>query len=173
MKIDFNNIYDHIISMDKFRMNWRFTDPKYDVLPDIHLNQIKPLDDKAAKFLWDYILFNNLHNDTPFTKGFFRTIDKVLITEDNNNDIKKWLYQRALPFDKDVFLSYQPDTAIIAPWKIVIKYFDSFQYQYSDDLTIIDQSLNWALLFFHEGRVYFGTNEDYKLSEATINSNLI
>ena len=164
MKIGFDNIYDHVISIDKFRLKWRFTDLKYDLLPDIHLNQLKPLDIKAANFLWDYISVSNLHNDTPFTKGFFRTIDKARITDDNKQEIKKWLYQRAIPFDKDVFLSYEPDDAIIVPWKIFIKYFDSFHY--SDDLTIIDESLTWALLFYHEGEIYFGTNKDYKPSET-------
>ena len=62
-----------------------------------------------------------------------------------------------------VYLSYQADTAIIVPWKLLIKYFDAFYY--ADDLTVIDQSLNWALLFFHEDEIYFGTNKIFLPSE--------
>ena len=49
---------------------------------------------------------------------------------------------------------------MIVPWKLLIKYFDDFDY--ADDLTVIDQSLNWAMLFFHEGTIYFGSNEKYE-----------
>ncbi len=74
------------------------------------------------------------------------------------------MYERGLPFEKYVFLSYSPDEAIIVPWKILIKYFDVFYY--SDDLTIIDETLQWALLFYHEDEIYFGTNKDFKLSQT-------
>ena len=47
-------------------------------------------------------------------------------------------------------------------WKLLVKYFDDFYYGSSDDLTIIDESLNWAVLFYHENEIYFGSNEKYK-----------
>jgi hypothetical protein len=163
MGVDFDNIKDHVISMDDFNLKWRFTDENYDKLPQLHIDQLKPLDHPASKFLWDFIVATNLHNDIPFKHDFFRNIDKAKILEGNEKEIKKWLYQRRIPFDKMVYLSYQPDTAIIVPWKLLIKYFDSFYY--SDDLTVFDQSLNWALLFFHEDEIYFGTNKDFLPSE--------
>ncbi len=166
MSIDFDNIFQHVIPMDDFRLKWRFTEEKYDKLPDQHLDQLKPLDSEAAKFLWDFIEKINLHKDTPFKKDFFRTIDKARILDSNEREIKKWLYQRGLPFDKPVFLSWQPTDAMIVPWKLLIKYFDSFYHGVSDDLTVIDQSLNWALLFYHEDEIYFGTNTDFKPSET-------
>ena len=139
-----------------------------DKLPGEHLDQLKPLDDEASCFLWNYISDTNLHNDMPFKKGFFRTMDRIEILQGNEKEIKKWLYQRGLPFDKDVCLSWSPTNAMIVPWKLLIKYFDSFYHGVSDDLTIIDQSLNWALLFFHEHEIYFGTNKDFKPIEAFI-----
>jgi len=164
MTINFQNIYEHITAMDDFRLKWRFTDGKYDDLPNMHLEQLKPLDKKASEFLWNYISETNLHADTPFKTDFFKTIDKAKILEGNKKEIKKWLYQRGLPFEKDVFLSWQPTDAMIVPWKLLIKYFDSFYF--ADDLTVIDQSLNWALLFYHEDEIYFGTNTNFKPSET-------
>lgn len=113
----------------------------------------------------------NLHVDIPFKNGFYSSIDKVKIVEGNEQEIKKWLYQRGLPFDRHVFLSYQPNEAIIVPWKLLIKYFDCFYY--SDDLTIIDESLTWALLFYHEYEIYFGTNKNYKPNKAISDNNFI
>jgi hypothetical protein len=165
MKVDFNNIKDHVIPMNDFGLRWRFTDEKYDKLPDEHLNQLKPLDKEAANYLWDFISQTDLHKDTPFKKNFFRTIDKAKILAENEREVKKWLYERGLPFDKEVYLSWQPNDAMIVPWKMLIKYFASFYYGTSDDLTIVDQSMTWALLFYHEDEIYFGTNKDFKPSE--------
>ena len=92
MSIDFDNIFQHVIPMDDFRLKWRFTEEKYHKLPDHHLHQLKPLDNEAAKFLWDYIIKTNLHSDTPFKKDFFRTIDKARISDGNEKEIKKWLH---------------------------------------------------------------------------------
>jgi hypothetical protein len=173
MKIDFSNIDEHVISMTDFRLKWRFTEGQYDRLPDEHLNQLKPLNKEASNYLWDYISRTNLHNDTPFKKGFFRTIDKAKILVGNEREVRKWLYQRGLPFDKNVYLSWQPNDAMIVPWKILIKYFDSFYYGTTDDLTIFDQSLTWALLFYHEDEIYFGTNKDFRSSELFSDTDFI
>ena len=166
MKIDFENIHEHTITLDGFQLKWRFTDEKYDKLPDQHLGLLRPLDKTAAQFLSDYIDTNNLHGDVPFKKGFFRTIDKAKVLANNQKEIKKWLYQRGLPFEKLVFLSWSHEDAMIVPWKIFIKYFDSFYYGGSDDLTVIDQTLTWALLLYHEDEIYFGTNKDFEPSET-------
>lgn len=164
MSIDFDNIYEHIIPMSDFHLKWRFNAEKNDNLLPRHIEELKPLDSKASKFLWDFIAGTNLHKDIPFKKDYFRTIDKAKISDDNGKEIKKWLYHRGIPFEKEVFLSWQPKDAMIAPWKIVVKYFDSLYYSTSDDLTIIDRSLNWALLFYHEDEIYFGTNNKFRPS---------
>lgn len=166
MRIDFDNIFQHAIPMDDFRLKWRFTEEKYGKLPVQHLEQLIPLNNEAAKFLWDYIAKSNLHKDTPFKKDFFQKIEKVRILDGKEKETKKWLFQRGLHLDKPVFLSWQPTEAMIVPWKLLIKYFDRFYYSSSDDLTLIDQSLNWALLFYHEDEIYFGTNNDFKPSET-------
>jgi len=163
----FDSIYEHVIPMDDFSLKWRFTDEKHDKLPSHHLEQLKPLDNVASKFLWDFVAKTNLHSDFPFKKDFFRTLDSVKILVDNEKEIKKWLYQRGLPFSKDVFLSWQPHGGMIVPWKLLIKYFDSFYYGASDDLTIFDQSLQWTVLFFHEDEIYFGTNKQFKPSNES------
>ncbi|WP_299101472.1 hypothetical protein [uncultured Winogradskyella sp.] len=164
--VDFKNIGNNTIDLADFKMKWRFTDSNYNLLPNVHLEQLKPLNKNASNFLWHHIQSVQLHSDFPFKKGFFKTIDKVKILEDNETIIKKWLFHRGLSFQKKVYLSWQPDEAMVVPWKILIKYFDDFFYDGSDDLTVIDESLNWALLFYHESEIYFGTNEKYISSNS-------
>jgi len=163
MKIDFSTIYDHIIPLSEFCLNWRFTEQHE--IPAIHLEQLIPLDKQAAKFLWDFTMNTQLFKDIPFKKDFFRTIDKAKIEIGNETEIKKWLYQRGFPFEKPVFLSWDMQAAMIVPWKMLVKYHDAFYYPASDDLVVIDSSLTWALLFYHEDELYFGTNHDYQKGE--------
>ena len=164
MKVTFENLKDHKISLERFSYKWRFTEEKYSVLPEAHLEQLMPLNEQAAQFLWDFIKETKLHGDVPFKKDFFRNTDRAAILPGNEDEIRKWLYRRGLAFDKEVVLSWSPTEAMIVPWKLFIKYYDSFFYVVSDDLTIIDQSLNWALLFYHEDEIYFGTNLDFEPS---------
>jgi hypothetical protein len=166
MKIDFTNIDKHIIPVSEFRLKWRFTEEQYDVLPNIHLDQLKPLDNQAALFLSTYILKVDLHAEVPFKKNFFRTVDNINLDECNNAEVKKWLYQRGLPFEKKVYLSWDNENAMIVPWKLLIKYFESFYYSGSDDLTVLDESLQWSLVFFHADTIYFGTNKDFVPSDS-------
>ncbi len=173
MKIDFSNIHQHSILIEDFQLSWRFTNPKYSVIPAAHLEQLVPLDKDAAKFLSDYISKTKLHADIPFKKDFFQTIDKAKVQLNNEAEIKKWLYQRGLPFDKKVYLCWDEQNGMIIPWKIFIKYFSSFYYGGSDDLTICDESLAWALLFYHEDEIYFGTNKDFKPSDNFSDSDFI
>jgi hypothetical protein len=174
MQIDFTNIDQYTTPISEFKLKWRFTEEKYTVLPGIHLNQLKPLDKEAALFLSTYISKVDLHAEVPFKKKFFRTVDMINVSEDNDTEVKKWLYQRGLPFEKNVYLSWSNTEAMIVPWKILIKYFDSFYYSGADDLTAFDESLQWSLMFFHESQIYFGTNKDFIPSDnfENIESNL-
>jgi hypothetical protein len=113
-----------------------------------------------------------LHKDMPFTKDFFKTIETINIIDGNEKETKKWLSQRGLPDGKLVYLSWDPKLAMIVPWNILIKYFDSFYYSISDDLTIIDESLKWAVLFFHENQIYFGTKEEFEPIELYVDEDL-
>lgn len=154
--ISFENIHEHVIPINQFRLKWRFTDNAFDQLPEIHLTQLKPLDTEASRFLWNYISDVGLHANFPFRKDFFPETEQLDTTDRNKTEIRKWLLKRRLPDTTQVFLSWQPEDAMIVPWELLIKYFDSFYYSTADDLTVIDQSLNWALLFYHENEIYFG-----------------
>ena len=57
--------------MTEFTLKWKFTDERKNRMPNIHLEQLKSLNKKASKFLWDYISDANLQAEIPFKKDFF------------------------------------------------------------------------------------------------------
>jgi len=151
MEVSFDNIANHVIPIEEHSLSWRFID-----IPKEHLNQFKPLDNSASKFLSDYIINKEVHQDVPFKEGFFKDIESIEIQDFSDGDIKKWLFDLDFPINNEIFLSWSPTDAMIISWKLLIQYFDCFYYLVSDDLTVFDQTLNWALLFFHEGEIYYG-----------------
>ena len=152
------------IAMSEWPMKWRFTDPKYHQLSALHLSQISALSPAGAKRLWDIISRSRLHDAMPFVDGFFNRVESTTIGDshgnaDEDSRIRKWLYQRGVAFSTPVYLSWQPEWAVKTTWKMLVKYWTDFYYPISDDLTVIDGTFRWALLFFHEHEVFFGTNQ--------------
>jgi len=156
------------IPMEQFALKWRFTDPRYRVLPPLHLEQVKPLSSESAQRLWD--LARPLHKDLPFTPGFFRVVESMPLDNTDASAIRavrKWLFGRGVPLKSPVYLSYQPEWAITTTWKLVVKYWDDFWYPGSDDLTVVDDSLAWAFLFWHESEAFFGNNRSRMERQGT------
>jgi len=149
------------IPMEQFELRWRFTDPRYRVLPAVHLEQLRPLSSESSRRLWELTL--PLHDDFPFTTNLFRVVESMPLDNADPKAIRavrKWLFGRGVPFKSPVFLSYQPECAIVTTWKMVVKYWDDFWYPGSDDLTVIGEPLAWGLLFWHEGQAIFGDNRN-------------
>ena len=149
--------------MADFPLKWRFTDPKYSVLPAAHLAQVRPLDPSSSMLVSRFVLDSGLHSELPFCAGFFQHLESTKIAESDgsaqeDDRIRKWLYRCAIPFDHKVFLIWQPEWVVETTWKMLVKYWTDFYYPISDDLTVCDESLQWALLFFHEHEIFFGTN---------------
>jgi hypothetical protein len=156
------------IPMQQFALKWRFTNPRYRVLPAVHLEQVRPLSPESSRRLRDLTM--PLHEDLPFTQGLFRSIESVALDKGDAlaiRSVRKWFFNRGVPFKATVYLSYGTEWAIATPWKIVVKYWDDFWYPGSDDLTVVDDSFAWALLFWHEGKAFFGDNRDYPERRST------
>jgi hypothetical protein len=144
--------------MEQFRYRWRFTDPRYCVLPPLHLAQIQPVDEASAGRLMD--LTAPWYREQPFTEGFFADVASIPL---DNQDaeavrgVRKWLYQRGVPFKQRVFLSWSRGEAAVTNWKMVVKYWDELWYPGSDDLAVFDESLSWALFLWHESVAFFAS----------------
>ena len=157
--VTLENIEQHTLPFDQFELKWRFTEEKYNVLPPHHLEQIRPLDKPASKML------NDMTN-AMFDKTFRLDPARFLHTEwvryvdtlEGEQETKKWLYRLGFPFDREVYTSWHRDCAAITTWKMIVKYWSDFEY--ADDLVIVDKTLNWALVFYHYNQIEFGTNSE-------------
>ena len=127
-------------------------------IPTEHKDQIHFLNEEGSEFIKKYLESSKMTKglpDFPF-KEYFKKIDEFKITEDCEEKIKKWLYNRGIPFSKYVFIdSDQSGQSVMLIWKMVIKYWEGIFF--AEDLMIFDDSLKWGLFYYHESEVYFGS----------------
>src|SRR4051794_3055256 len=104
-KIDFTNIRDHIIEAPE---TWTILGDKadFEALPDEFKDQLFFLDKEAGDFLYRYFEASLFHTGPvwePFQKKNFKYTDQISVYEDPA-PIKKWLYNRGIPFSNWVFM---------------------------------------------------------------------
>src|SRR5690606_34746775 len=120
---------------------------------DEHKDQIFPLTEQAAKFLWDF----EMQLEISCTEKYFKTITTFDSSSADQPTIKKYLYNLGIPFGQNVFIAMQPHLGFVLTWKMVIKYAHNLFFAY--DQFIHDRTLNWVLEFHHDDFFTFG--KDY------------
>ena len=160
--INFDNIKTYSTDFPK---TWSFlwSPEEADQIPKEHKDQIFFLNKEAGEFLRNYIENSKMVTGPlwkPFNERYFKTIQEFEVREDCEEEIKKWLYNKPIPFDKFVYIdSERSGHAVTLTWKMVIKYWKGLFF--ADDLIIFDETLNWGLFYFHEDRLYYGTDKIY------------
>ncbi|WP_421754835.1 hypothetical protein [Croceimicrobium sp.] len=137
-------------------MQWRFTNPKFDLLPVSDLVQLFPLNEEAAFFLWDSVRAFFLPREQSLNRKSFKSFLELELDGLGVSEIQKWLRQRGLMMNDTLYLSWNQEEAMQVPGSLFVKYFDSFYYSASDDLTVFDESLNWILNCVHYHQLSYG-----------------
>ena len=131
-----------------------------------HKDQIHFLNKEGTRFLNDLLDTTKMTKHLPYHpfKDYFGKIDTFEITNNCEKDIKKWLYGKEIPFSKYVYIdSERSGQSVMLTWKMVIKYWKGLFF--SEDIFIFDSSLEWAMFYYHENELYFGTDIIYNVRE--------
>ena len=89
----------------------------------------------------------------------FKNEECFNISESWNSDIKiaqvrKWLFQRKIPFDQDIYMLYG-ENVIKTKWKVFVKHWNIFSWSVGISLNIVDQTRSWLLEVHHEDVLTF------------------
>ena len=161
-----------------FPKSWSFlwSPEEAEKISEEHKDQIHFLNKKGTEIVKEYLKSSKMlgystgTDWSPFTKGYFKSESKFQVYENCDSEIKKWLYNLGIPFDKYVFVdSDNSGQAIMLTWKMVIKYWEGMFF--ATDLVIFDGSLNWALFYYHESQLFFGKDNVFD-QEAEFEKNL-
>lgn len=144
--------------MNEFSLRWRFTDPKYCMLPAAELEKIKPLDALSARRILDLRSHWSPMPPSPCT-GFSHVVSRPIegYGAEEVARVHEWLFLRGVPLKQEVFASWSSHEAAMTTWETLAKYWNAFWYPSSDDFLVFDASLEWALFISHEEQAFFGS----------------
>lgn len=136
-------------------------------MPLTHQDQILFLDPSSTQAVYDAFHRRDLlcgddgWGNRPFTHGCYKTVMQYRVEE--NADLKKWLYQRGVPFVENIFLlsafSTKDAPAIFTSWKIVVKY--APEIFSGDNIVAVGEIGNWCLHYHHDGMLTFACEPDW------------
>ncbi|NCI47018.1 hypothetical protein [Sediminibacterium soli] len=165
--VDINNIQNFRIPPPD--RNFIGAATAFAAIPETHQEQIVFLDKAAEKYIFEFASAAHLVTGgfwDPFAKGNFKTVeeyDELYGMPGSNQDLKKWLFNRGIPFSTWVFVLMDAEPPMMMTWKMMIKYIDHIFF--GSDVMIFDKTLNWCLVYFHENRVFFGKDKVYDPAE--------
>lgn len=140
-----------------FPLSWRFTEQKYNILPQDILDKIKPLNESKTSMLYKEFVSIFWH-DYSLNKHKAEIISKIDIENSNEIEVEKWLKNIITnSVGKIVIYWIHPggaDTSLITEADVFCDYWDDFYYG-SDEILIWPVTENWLIHLFHHGVIYF------------------
>lgn len=133
-------------------------------MPLTHQDQIHLLDLDSTQKVYD--CFNRTDilsgddgwGNTPFANHCFERLETFHMLKDKDKDLKKWLYQRGIPFASEALLlpvyKNEDESAVLTTWKIVIK--NAQELFDFDNLVIVSNYADWCLYYHHDGLIIMG-----------------
>ncbi len=163
--------------LEGFVYLWRWTDPKYNVLPASDLAQIHPVIEEKAQKLWEheYVYLQELYRyafaDTsePITSSsLFEWIRHIDISDEEIDVVQQSLMACEPQGDQIVIVMWGSKRAVAVPWHIFCAYWDDFCYVGADDVVgVLPISEAWCLLYQHEDQLLIGRPRLPLLDEAS------
>ncbi len=157
-KITLENIHIFSIPLEEHPLKEKFTEDNNRISAEFE-DQIIALTPEASKYLWNFESTQRYLNSISAIGKYFNESSELSFGENDSQKVKKWLYERGIPFDQKVFWVTQPEWGFILTWKMVIKF--SEELFFANDEMIWDKTLNWVLIFDHNDVFYFGKNRNF------------
>lgn len=143
---------------DVFPLGWRFTDTAYDPPPASVLEAVIPLDSASAGAVADWLRDLRLHSGFPFHPDLFQRVVTTRLSLETEAEVSESLRNLGPESNESVVLSWDDETAAVTTWATLVRWWSTFFYPSSDDLTVVGPSAEWAALLHHEGVAYLGSN---------------
>lgn len=157
-RITLENIEQYSTPLDEHPFKWIFENVEKKIISAEHRDQIIALTPDASRFLWNLEIEFKIFSKKFFEGNYFKENETWSASEKSDEEIRKWLFNRRIPFANKVFVPIEPAVAFVMTWKMVIKNSDGL---FLNDQTIWDRTLNWGLAYDHEEVFCFGKNRIY------------
>ena len=124
-----------------------------------HKDQIHFINEDGAEFLNNFYKSSKIEFNEkcrhPFNEEYYSNISRFEGNWNDEKEVKKWLYNRGIPFSKYVLMtSDRSGKPVLLTWKMVIKYWKGIFWE--EDIFLLDTSFKWCFYYYHESEFYFG-----------------
>jgi hypothetical protein len=140
-------------SLDSFPLKWRWTDSRWNKLPDNALDAIQPLSESKSRELCQYSL--EFSDQSGLIESSFEHIAQI-DTSGDESEIRQWLLDRSSDLNQTVVVNWDNELAALVRWEVFCEYWDDFCYPSSDDVAIFPLSGEWFLFYSHSEYFMFG-----------------
>ena len=149
---------DYYAQWDEFWNNWRFTDPEFDLLPDLVLNKIRPLSEEYSKDRWNYWISDKVGHIMFLIKNTKNIGEDNKLSNDcgwGNNRKQRLLKRhlaRVMKLNRNEPITFLWDsiTAVETEWGVFLEYWYDFCYPHDDSNIIIFHKDNRALIYIED-----------------------
>jgi hypothetical protein len=147
---------DDYRSLETFTLAWRWTEPRFNVLPQDALSDvlanIRPLRSDTAKRIDKRArVFNP---EEGFAPGTYELVGQIETSDTNTKSVGAWLREHTPDVAERIIVSWGSGVAVETIAGVFCNYWDDFCYPSSDDVTILPLSEEWMLIYWHE-EVFF------------------
>lgn len=156
---------DDFRPLEMFKLRWRWTDPKWNLLPAEELSQIRPLTEARASELWHWTLptanamFRAAQGEAPAvstTAELFTCFCRIDTISRSHSAVSQELASLVAPCAGPVVAVWQPPDAVVVSWELLCARWDTFCYPASDDVSIRPLDEAWCLEWHHDEYFLFG-----------------
>jgi hypothetical protein len=130
------------IPLNEFALAWRWTGPTHASLPAEVLQNIQALSPSSARALAEHAVEICSH-------------DSYTLQCSTPDSFTSFLSGLPIPEQQNVYVSWDQETAVIAPWSLVREFWDDFCYPASDDVSIWPLKGSWSLCYHHDDVLAF------------------
>ncbi len=140
-----------------FGLSWRFTDARYNRLPQHDLDQIEPFDRETSDRLWRSYVSDQHRHISQFTKEDIGEFVSLEVDWDEK-DASRGIIESRIPIDIDerVIFFWSPVCSVETKWKIVLQYWDDFFYPDDSNTVVLVPSRNMKIYYCEECFLFQG-----------------
>jgi hypothetical protein len=155
---------DDFRPLDTFVLRWRWTDPKWALLPAAALVQIRPLTEAKAREVWKLVGTSNTLFDIaqrfaptlPTAHGPFTSLSHIEAADPPPSVVAQQLAALVAPSAELVVVVWQPTETVAVAWEVFCAYWGTFCYPASDDISVRPLDETWYLEWHHDEYFLFG-----------------
>jgi hypothetical protein len=135
--------------LERFALLWRWTSPTHAVLPAAALATIRPLQPAAIARFDTEAEARCLADGAGPAEGSFAAdaLDAA--------GVRARLEQLEIASTESVLVHWNRDLAVQTTWATFVRYWDSFCYPASDDVTVWAPGADWTLCYWHHEHMTF------------------